>query len=273
MKKNISVEEAIKVGKRKSALFFTFYFTGFILIIIATSIFKSTSFFIIGLIIQLLLSILISCRLTFKWKLWAFSHVRNVHELYSRAIQEQIINPSNPSFMNRLEFKSDEEKREWQKVLLKFEEEDVFTENKKIGSNVVFYYSKIKGFYKTICYLTFTGLLLLLPLYENKTNLFIILFILGGIYLTILKVYVLFNRKPQLTITRYGIQHRDKNVMEWKDIENEQLFCTPNKSELCFHYKEEPVIINFRDYATSKAVLKETLETFRIRNNRIHNEE
>ena len=172
MKKNISVEEAIKVGKRKSALFFTFYFTGFILIIITTSIFKSTSFFIISLIIQLLLSILISCRLTFKWKLWAFSHVRNVHELYSRAIQERIINPSNPSFMNRLEFKSDEEKREWQKILLKFEEEDVFTENKKIGSNVVFYYSKIKGSYKTICYLTFTGLLLLLPLYENKTNFF-----------------------------------------------------------------------------------------------------
>jgi hypothetical protein len=270
MKETLSVEEAIKIGKKKVHIpTYMFLFSGFISTFFISTLFSEKSnlsikILIFGIFTVIILTIFLGNKLISKWKLFAFKNVRNVHELKSRAIQESLLYP-NSSFMERMEFKSSSERKKWNEILLKFEQEDIITENKKLQKEIKIYYSIRKTLYKSIGYLIMTLFLFFLGI-EKDFSFITIIFILGAFLLSLSKIRKLINRKPQLIINEKGIKERTNEIMRWKDIDNEQIFANSNKSELLLIYKKKEKLINIKDFEITKNFLKEIIETNRIRN-------
>jgi hypothetical protein len=271
MKETLSVEKAIKIGKKRVHIpTYMFLFFGFLITFsFTTNLFTEKSilkveFIPIGFLLTIIFTVFFGNKLISKWKLWAFKNVRNVHELKNRAIQENLLYP-NSSFMEKMEFKSSTEEKKWNEIQLKFKQEDIITENKKLNKEIKIYYSVRKTLYKSIGYLIMTCFLFFLAI-ENEFSFFIIAFTLGGFLLFISKVRKLINRKPQLTINEKGIKEGTNNLLKWKNINNEQIIANANKSELFLIYENKEILINIKDFEINKSNLKEIIETNRIRN-------
>lgn len=124
----ISIEEAIRAGKKKvHTPVYVFLLVGILItFIFTTNLFFGkpllpTEFILIGAWITLISSIFFGNKLISKWKLWAFESVDDVIKLKARAIEERLLY-KNSRFMEKAEFKSEEETLRWNKILLKFDE-------------------------------------------------------------------------------------------------------------------------------------------------------
>lgn len=270
MKEKLSVEKAIKIGKKRvHTPTYIFLFSGFVMTFFISNLFSDESnlsikILLFGFITIIIITFLLGNKLISKWKLFAFDNVRNVHELRKRAIQESLLYP-NSSFMEKMEFKSLNEQRKWNEIQLKFEQEDVMSENREIRKEIKIYYSIKKTLYKSIGNLIITCFFLFLTI-ENEFSFIAIVFTIGAFLLFISKFKKLINRKPQLIINEKGIKEKTNEIMKWKDIENEQIIANANRSSLFLIYNNDKKIINIRDFGISKCYLKEIIETNRIRN-------
>ena len=233
MKEVLSVEKAIKIGKKRVHMpTYIFLFSGFLITFsFTTNLFTEKSilkveFIPIGFLLTIVFTVFLGNKLISKWKIWAFKNVRNVHELKNRAIQENLLYPDS-SFMEKMEFKSSNEEKKWNEIQLKFKQEDVITENKRLQKEIKIYYSIKKTLYKSIGYLIMTCFLFFLAI-EDEFSFFTIVFTLGGFILFISKVRKLVNRKPQLIINEKGIKERTNEIMKWIDIKNEQIIANAN---------------------------------------------
>lgn len=271
IEKKISVEKAIDFGKKRvHNPSYIFLFSGFLVTFsLTTNLFTKkgilpVEYIPVGFLLTIVLTVFVSNKLISKWKLWAFENVRNVHELKRRAIQERLLY-HNSSFMEKMEFKSSKERKQWKEILLKFEQEDVLTENLKIAKETKIYYSIKKTLFKSFCYLIMTCFFILLA-FDNEFSIITVIFTLGGFYLFFSKIRKLFNREPQLTINEKGIRQKSSEIMKWKNINNEQIIANSNTSSLFFTFRNEENLIDIKDFDITKNNLKELIETNRIRN-------
>lgn len=156
-----------------------------------------------------------------RWRIWAFSNVRNVHELKQRAILGQI-SPKDGSFLWRFEIKNGMQKQQIEELEQKFAIPDVFTDDHNIPFEKSYFYSKID----TVLYLLFTiGAVLgaLIFLLQGE-------YLLGILLLACAVVFGAMAHKrmtaggPVLTISNDGITTKERGFYAWRDIHNEQIF-------------------------------------------------
>ena len=101
-------------------------------------------FMLIGMLLSILVSLVYWSFMITRWRLWAFDNVRNVHELKSRAISNNLIWPDN-SFFSKAEIRTSFQKSKWLSLQERFRSVDVFQEDFTIPSETVVYYSKKKA--------------------------------------------------------------------------------------------------------------------------------
>jgi hypothetical protein len=156
-----------------------------------------------------------------RWQIWAFSNVRNVHELKQRAILRQIY-PKDNSFTWRLIITSAEQKQQILELEHKFALPDVFADDYSIPFETSYSYSKIENliYLLVTVVMTVAGTVFLI----QGAFLFSGVLLLGGCsfgFMTYKRMSVI---GPVLTLSKDGITTKESGFHRWQDIKNEQLF-------------------------------------------------
>jgi len=157
-----------------------------------------------------------------RWRIWAFSNVRNVHELKQRAILRQIY-PKDGSFIWRLEIKKAEQKQQITELERRFDVADMFNDDPNIPSETTYCYSPILSFFYflfSVASVTATVFFII-----NREWWLSIILLASTIFLVRMSYqrYML-NGQVLLKICDDGIATIDDGFFPWQEIENEQVF-------------------------------------------------
>lgn len=155
-----------------------------------------------------------------RWRIWAFTNVRNVHELKRRAILAQIY-PKDGSFFWRLEIKTAEQKRIIETLNNKFQRPDIFEEDYSIPFETTYSYSKADRF----LYLLFSiGTASCAVFLFSGSEVVFGLLLAGGSIIFGVTAYKRFNaNEPLLTLSNDGITTIEEGFHPWNSIQNEQI--------------------------------------------------
>jgi hypothetical protein len=156
-----------------------------------------------------------------RWRIWAFTNVRNVHELKQTARLRQIY-PKDKSFLWRLEIKNAEQKRLISELEQKFDLPDIFEDDYTIPYETAYAYSKIE----TLFVLLFTvGAAVGTVVFLLQREVYIGLLMLAC---SLIFGYATYKRYrtpgPLLVISNDGITTKDNGFHPWREIQNEQVF-------------------------------------------------
>jgi hypothetical protein len=157
-----------------------------------------------------------------RWRIWAFSNVRNVHELKQRAILRQIY-PKDESFVWRLVIMNAEQKQQIDDLQRRFDVPDEFVDDPSIPSETTYSYSPILSFFYL---LSSAASLSLTVIFLFNKELLVSLLLLVSTFVFVRMTYQRYklNGEPLLKISIDGITTIDNGFFPWKDIENEHVF-------------------------------------------------
>jgi hypothetical protein len=163
-----------------------------------------------------------------RWRIWAFSNVRNVHELKDRAKLANIY-PKDGSFLWRLEIKNATQKAQLAELGNKFEQPDVFIDDLSIPFETQYAYSQVLNFF----YLLFTiSGIVCFVVFLNGGEIFISLLLFAGCIFLGRMTYKRYKQKEPvliisndgITVNNDGLISKDEGFYPWKDVTNERVF-------------------------------------------------
>ena len=156
-----------------------------------------------------------------RWRIWAFTNVRNVHELKQRARLGQIV-PKEDSFLWRFEIKSAEQADMLRNLEERFLQADIFEDDYSIPYQTDYSYSQSDKFVFIFFTLAgFAGAIVLFTMHQVFTGLIVLA---GAVGFGVL-AYKRFNiTGPVLSISNEGITSLENGFHAWSNITNEQVF-------------------------------------------------
>lgn len=264
----VTVNDAIKRGK----YLLTYPTLAIVLICIFAPLVLSVYgfcppwFMIFGLIFSVVPSWIWWSFMVVKWKVWAFSNVRNVHELKRKAIKENLIWPDESSFA-KTEVWNQTEKEKWSEIQIKFNKDDVFEDDFNVPNESIIYYSRSKNLMELIIMaaLVVGGFYFL---YEESYIMAAVLIGVGtwGVF----KEYKEYsNTNPQININDKGIETAFCEFVPWNHIRNEQVEREGSgkhiKFKLTYEAYDELQEVYIDEYDTNEASLEHLLQVYRVR--------
>lgn len=202
-----------------------------------------------------------------KWKLWAFSNVKNVHELRRKAIENKLIWPDG-SIFNKTEIWSSSDRDKWRRINGKFDTEDVYKEDYSIPKSTEIYYSKSKNYFQMIfmIIITIMGLWLL---FTTDDFVFGVLLTVAGVYFSFTEFKQANNKEIQIYLDNKGIKTVNTEFKKWSEIRNEHVVSERSgkyrRTYLKFDFHKGGEKLQIDDYNVSKKKLEALLKTYRIR--------
>ncbi|MGB6268833.1 MAG: hypothetical protein WBF67_07450 [Olleya sp.] len=275
MKQEVSVKKAIIRGQLtvNIPVFIILIGTPFVMLLIAEIIDFPDWLGLIGLFLGIILAWIAWSILITKWRIWAFSNVRNIHQLRRQAIQKKLIWETGTTF-ERTEYRSKKDIIILKKLEEKFNIDDIFEEDPNIPEEIKIYYSIATALF-VILFLTF-GLIAGVYFIFNDS----ILKICFGIFLTVISLFVIkqniknvMNRKPQIIINAEGIKTNNEDFKSWISIYDEQVL-TEGLGSYPINYlvfsddSYNYTKIDLNNLTTSPSKLENILRTYRIRFNK-----
>lgn len=227
---------------------------------------------IIGVFLGVILAWISWSVLITKWRIWAFTNVRNVHALKKEAIRSMLIWEDGTSF-ERTEYRSKKDKLILKRLDKKFLQKDLVYEDPKVPQETKIYFSITTAFFIVLFLSTgvTSGAYLM---FEEKNTDFVIGLIMFTICLFILTQAFkkLINRKPQLIINDKGITLSNNTFVSWSEIYELEIlregfgnsaqhylkFCDSN-----YNYSK----IEIDSFNLSIRKLENNLQTYQIRYN------
>lgn len=226
--KEISVNEALRIGKRKAGMLFIlpFYSTLISSCIVVLVLNLSPLYILIAVVAGLFMAYYFSTKYLYQWQVWAFEEVRNRHELKLKAEKWGLI----PGWEQKLFPPSSRERMMLERLNEKFNQPDVIEDNSHIPEVFEIYYSKIYNRFQFIGWsLTFIGLsygITQLFLHHQIQGERMMQIVLGGFWLCSLFFSIenfiqLRTTKPVITLSPDGIQFKRRQFQkaDIKDIE------------------------------------------------------
>ncbi|MBD3864359.1 hypothetical protein [Olleya marilimosa] len=207
-----------------------------------------------------------------KWRIWAFTNVRNVHALKKEAILSMLIWEDGTSF-EKTEYRSKKDKLILKRLDKKFLQKDLIYEDPNVPQETKIYFSITTAFFIVLFLSTgvTSGAYLM---FEEKNTDFVIGLIMFTICLFILTQTFkkLINRKPQLIINDKGITLSNNTFVSWSEIYELEIlregfgnsaqhylkFCDSN-----YNYSK----IEIDSFNLSIRKLENNLQTYQIRYN------
>ncbi|WP_298902346.1 hypothetical protein [uncultured Psychroserpens sp.] len=205
-----------------------------------------------------------------KWRIWAFEHVRNVHELKERAIHEKLIWGDGHIF-ERTEIRSKKEQRKLDELNLKFRADDLFEEDPSISSVTEIYFSKGHGLFLLIFGIVTLIVSITLLLNESLRSYILgSILLAGGGYFVFSAIKKLVNNAVQITIDNNGIKLGSEPKRSWFEIFEETVtyegIGKSSTAHLTFYDADDRFYkILLEDLRIKPAQLEIILRTYRIR--------
>lgn len=183
-----------------------------------------------------------------KWKLWAYKNVKELDELKLLAVKQGLI-WQDGSFFEKTEIKTKSEKQK----LLNYENDFYNSIDFELKDRrIIVFFSKRKTFLSTLLSILFLlfGLFLIV-----KSNESITVHVFGIICCTIFGLFCLIdiknflNRKPQIVISKNGIELNNGKVYKWNEIKNEKIITESTLKYLTFEhlFGSEKILLNDLD--------------------------
>lgn len=166
-----------------------------------------------------------------KWQLWAFSNVKNVHELKRKAIADRLIN-KNFILDNKKQLRDIELRKKITHIQKKFDSKKVFHDEfsipkvtkikaSKVGKKILF----VMSFFMLWC--AIYGYL------ETKTELFyLIIAFAGGLLFLAIGIFALFHKVVLIRMDDTGVQLHQKEFIRWEEVQT----CFVEKRLASDHY-------------------------------------
>jgi hypothetical protein len=159
-----------------------------------------------------------------RWRIWALSNVRNVHELKQRAALRHLY-PEKQSLVWRWAIKSARQIALLEELEKKFEQPDIFEDDDAIPPCQIEYFPSKSD---KLIFLIFAIASLIASIYFfRERNLFACIIMLPGALLAVIVSIGYFKTNlPLLTISVDGITSQEYGFHAWRDIRNEQVYPT-----------------------------------------------
>ncbi|RYZ48589.1 MAG: hypothetical protein EOP49_18330 [Sphingobacteriales bacterium] len=221
MHEPVSVYQALRKGHRSvsypsAAILLAILLVNFILCACNVLPFWTMA---VGLVVAVAAAWLYWSVMITRWRLWAFEHVRNVHELNTLALEERLIWPEG-SVYARTEIRNFEQKQRWLVLQEKFQQADIFTDDPTVSAETSIYYLKGLFVVAVVSLLLFGGFGLYAGIVMNTyLGLLAPAAISIPAYLAYRKAA---NRDAQITINARGIYTVKAGFHNWEDIQREQ---------------------------------------------------
>ncbi len=271
MLENITVDEAISKGHKTITypgmllLFGLMVLTVFLGILLRPHVW----IWLVGLPLSFILPCIFwGIRIT-KWKVWAFSKVRNVHELRKRAVLEMLMY-NDHSFYNKMEIWNASDKEQWLNLQCKFELKDevIPIHDPNVPSETIIYYSKRKNYYEMVIMLGCLAFGIYLITQSDRFASGIFLILIGG-YFAYREYKKAATTTPQVIINERGIQTISTGFFEWSQIEEEDVeaqgFSKNASRYLAYKHPEGFVRLLIDDLDIDHKELKRLLNIYRAR--------
>ena len=202
-----------------------------------------------------------------RWRLWAFGHVRNVHELKKRAVQEGLIQ-ADGSLVEKTEIRTARDKEELAALRVKFDRADVFQDDVTVPRETVIGYAKGKNFFEMAVMLVCLGMGLYLFATADRYPAAIFLTIIGA-YFGYREFRQATNDEPQIILSDKGIRTVSTPFYAWKDIRNEEAIREGSGKSTRFYlsygHPEGLEKLQIDDYDTDQRALNKLLTLYRGR--------
>lgn len=266
--KSITVEAAIKRGKWLCLFLPLIFFA--IPMLAGVCLMKyyddNFLFLVAGFVAAILFSFLIWGFTSVRWKIWAYTHVRNVHELQRRAINEKLIwNDGN--FFNRFEIKSAEQRIALKKLEARFEEADELHDDVTVANASYFYISKKSMYIKLVLGIAALGFGIYLYFNANSPKEKFLVY--AAPVVAVMLIYQgykgLRNKKPILILDEEGIRLQERGLMPWEDVYDVDVFVKDKEDILSFNHNGETIDVKLEDIDVKAAELRRLVETYRAR--------
>lgn len=263
MKKEVSVEYALKKGRARLVhlpTLVTFAFIALSIILSVTEIVPKWITFLV-LLSGFLLGWLTWSYFVNKWKVWAFENVRNVHELKQKAIDQKLI-WKNDSWFEKTEFKSFEQTAKLKSLEKKFLEKDIFIDDVSIPKETIIFYSKTTLVFLLI--MSF-GCLCIGSYFLLQKQYFGLFLIAIGLYLSYDQIKKLRNNKPQIILNDQGIKLKNEKLVSWNKIHNDRVFTQTSGRRSTNYLAFNNEMIDIDELTVKFEELEKLLHVYRVR--------
>ena len=273
MHEKVSVDEAIKKGIYTVNLpALLIFMIGLIASFCMAFIFFRPYHMIFGFIVSYVLATTYRTVMAGKWRIWAFDKVRNMHELHERALAEKLIHPTNRPGFGIINYNSESQKRQWEQLQVKFEQPDVFIDDKLVPAETIIRYSVFKYVIWAIVFLLMTILGIYLCILGQVMSYItgIPLIIIGAVN-TYIKIKNMFNREPQIILNNNGIRTTDAPFYKWNEVANEKTIREGTGKYamyyMCYDHPKGSAKFHLNDLEVNFIRLQKLLRVYRGRNN------
>lgn len=205
-----------------------------------------------------------------KWRVWAFQHVRNVHELKKMAIQEKLIWPDGSMF-GKTEIWNAADKKKWLALQSKLQQADVFLDDATVGEETIVYYSKAKNIIQMVSMLLLLGAGIYL-FFALDNFIWGAIGALIGAFFSIKEFSKATNKEPQIIINNRGLQTISTGFYRWSTIENIQITIEGSSNNLTCHLRynhpDGTEELEIQDYDIEPKELENLIRVYKVRNSK-----
>ena len=208
-----------------------------------------------------------------KWRIWAFSNVRNLHELKKRAIEEKLIGEDH-SFSTKCEIRSRKDKETIKQIHMRFRQKDIIQENQSIEDSIEIYPSAKVGYVELIVSgVIMSGSLYFLQYVKNLNPILAYIMFTIGLFGVLKEIHKFINFNPIIKIDKTGITVR-YHKRYWKEIYDEKIikegFGDSSKRYLQFYSDDTIEKTCIDNLSLNYNEIETALQTYRIRYNKKH---
>ncbi|MBN2868775.1 MAG: hypothetical protein JXK08_08900 [Flavobacteriaceae bacterium] len=271
MRENISVEKAIKRGHLivNLPVFCCLILAPVIGYLLTERGLISKDYWFLFFIIGFILAWLTWSFMITKWRIWAFTNVRNVHKLKKQAVQEKLIWREG-SIFEKTEIRTRVDRNKLKHLECKFQKEDIFKEDFSLPLVTKIFYSKIdllvkKGVSIFILILS----IYLISLKTNENYLLATFLILIGLYNLIRAYRKSKNEIPIIELSNQGIKTQKTGLISWFNIYEEEIifesFGKNSKTYLTYLTEDSFEKIQIDGLNVNASSLENMIRTYRIR--------
>ncbi len=243
------------------------------ILIVTEEFISEVTALIVGIVLGIIIAWITWSVLITKWRIWAFSNVRNVHELKREAIRNKLIWKTGSRF-EKTEYRSKKDLLILEQLLEKFKVDDVIKEDPKIPEETKIYQPLINAL--LIC--VFMLIIILvggIMIYKDQNVSFymgVVMIIIGVLGIKDSYKNIL-DRQPKIIINKAGIKIKTEAFKPWSEIYEEQVitegYGSASKNYLTFsddNYNYTKIEID--NFNTTPSKLENILRTYRIRYNK-----
>jgi hypothetical protein len=202
-----------------------------------------------------------------RWRIWALTHVRNVHELFDIAAAEKLIWPAG-SWLERTEIRTAEQRAILEALAVRATIPDVWNDDLDVPTMTELRWSRTEHMVTMIVGLVVVGIGLYMVVNQIAK-----LWGLAMVAITIVvggkDVIKLRDRRAQITIDEQGISLVDKARFQWANIVRERVVTKgsgrSSYTALEFQHPEGSVEVKVDQMDLPKKELRHRLRVYRFR--------